>query len=143
MAALGSQVSGVQEESHASVPPGSCPVCSMIAEAVVRWPPEQSRLELWLGEWKDFLERRQCECCQAIVQYMNSSIIFQKYGPQCSLILDGVDGRISIRNVRFRTPRTPCISGKLILIGQRRSMRAGGCKTSPLSFPIAIAGLEA
>ena len=110
MAALGSPENGIQEESNTALPSGSCPVCQMIADAVVRWiddnvewPPKPMR-QVRLGRWEGFIERQQCECCQAVVQHMYSSTQFLKYEPQCPLILRVFEGNIQIKTVRFQRP---------------------------------------
>lgn len=83
MAARGSQGSELVRGIDSTFPTGSCPVSRMIADAVLRWPREQRRCQIGLGKWQGFLERRQCDRCQATVQYMDSSIPFDKFGPSC------------------------------------------------------------
>ena len=87
----------------------------MIADAIARWHPELGGLQIRLGKWKGFLERRDCECCQAIVQHMNCRSASLKYGPQCSLILKAFEGEITIGTVRFHDQERHVIQGKLIL----------------------------
>ena len=87
----------------------------MIADAIARCYLKQGGLYLRLGKWEGFLERRECECCQAIVQHMNCRSAFLKYGPQCSLILKASKREITIGTVRFHDQERRVIQGKLIL----------------------------
>jgi hypothetical protein len=85
-----------------SRPTAKCPVCHIIANAIIQWRKLQIQWrqgkeleEYWieerekkLGDWQGFLDRRECDSCQMIVRYMKNIRLGQTmFEPLCPLKL--------------------------------------------------------
>jgi hypothetical protein len=65
---------------------GFCSVCSFIENFVSR--PRNPRT-IWVGKWKDFIDRVSCETCQQIVRYFETvGRPYEGMTMSCSLVLE-------------------------------------------------------
>ena len=85
----GTLSSRLSESQADASTPGSystetCVMCQKIANAVTA--TNKSWREVSLGTWREFLERRQCACCQRVVQHLEDCQPWaEKLTPSCRL----------------------------------------------------------
>jgi hypothetical protein len=81
--------SGDQSEKSSSSLAEQCPACQKIADAMINWREGEYK-PVKLGSWQGFLDRRQCECCQMVVEHMKNNVKAETmyntmYEPSCPL----------------------------------------------------------
>jgi hypothetical protein len=81
----------------------TCLSCRAIADAVIKVAgveDEDAFEDVDLGTWQEFRDRTQCQCCQAIVNYLERSPESQ-YDPSCPILFSASDDHYSLTDVKL------------------------------------------